>query len=49
MTKADKMLQILKEEYGIGSKAELETAIEEFQGVDIGLFVTEERGVVANE
>jgi|P827metagenome_2_1110787.scaffolds.fasta_scaffold06247_2 hypothetical protein len=40
---ADRMMQILKDEYGIGSKAELDTAIEQFRGVDIGLFVVNER------
>ena len=35
---AEKMMEILKKEYGIGDKNELDTAIRSMPGIDIGLF-----------
>ena len=40
---ADKMMEILKREYGVNSREELDTAIKESRGIDIGLFVVSER------
>lgn len=36
--KAEKLKQILKEEYNINNQAELERAIIEYPGIDIGIF-----------
>ena len=34
------ILEILKREYGIGSKEEFETSVSEYAGIDIGIFLT---------
>lgn len=36
-----RMKAILKEEYGINSKEELEAAMQRFSGLDIGIFVSD--------
>lgn len=36
---AEDMMEILKNEYGINSREELDNAIGSFKGIDIGLFV----------
>lgn len=41
MSKRTELAEILKKEYGIGSVAELEKAIERIGSVDISLFCTE--------
>lgn len=41
MSKRTELAEILKSEYGIGSVAELEKAIERIGAVDISLFCTE--------
>ena len=38
--KAEKLKQILKEEYNIHNQAEFEKSIEESHGLDIGIFVS---------
>lgn len=41
MTRRAELVEILKTEYGIGSKAELEKAIAKLGGLDISLFCAE--------
>ena len=40
---AEKLRIILKEEYGISSDAELDEAIEKFQGLNVGIFTVRKK------